>query len=146
MQLLLKREALIENVTAGSLYIDGELFCYTLEDPVRELATPEGWVWRPILKVRGQTAIPSGKYAVTNTFSNRFKRRMPLVLSVPDFEGVRLHGGSTVDHTEGCPLMGRARSEDYRTISNSTGLTGELVMLIDAAERHGKVYLEVRNP
>jgi hypothetical protein len=146
MNLLLKREALIEDVTAGSLYIDGTFFCYTLEDPVRELATPDGWVWQASLKVYGQTAIPSGKYTVTNTFSNRFQKRMPLVLSVPDFEGVRLHGGSTVEHTEGCPLLGRDRSDDYRALISSVGLTDKLVKLIDSAERNGKVHLEVRNP
>jgi hypothetical protein len=146
VNLLLKREALIKDVTAGSLWIDGEFFCWTLEDPVRELVTPQGWVWRPILKVVGKTAIPSGRYPVTVTFSNRFRRRMPLVMNVPDFTGVRFHGGVHVDHTEGCPLMGRWRSDDYRTIGNSESLTGELVTLIDSAERHGKVYVEVRNP
>lgn len=146
MRLLLKREALIEDVTAGALFVDDDQFCYTLEDPVREAVTPQGWVWRPEFKIPGKTAIPSGRYAVTVTFSNRFRRRMPLILNVPDFTGVRFHGGNTVDHTEGCPLMGRWRSEDYRTIRNSDSLTGELVTLIDNAERHGKVYLEVRNP
>ena len=146
MILLLKRDVLIEDVTAGSLYIDGDHFCFTLEDPVREAVTPQGWVWRPEFKVPGKTAIPSGRYLVTVTFSNRFRRRMPLVMGVPDFTGIRLHGGSTVDHTEGCPLMGRWRSDDYLTIGNSNALTGELVMLIDSAERHGKVYVKVRNP
>lgn len=146
MNILLKRDVVIEDVTQGQLYLDGDWFCYTLEDPIREAIGPRGWYWRPEFKVPGRTAIPAGRYPVTVTFSDRFKRRMPLIMNVPNFTGIRFHGGSTVDHTEGCPLIGRERNVDRARIGNSDGLTQELVVRIDAAEKFGKVYVEVKNP
>jgi hypothetical protein len=90
--------------TIGELYIDGEFFCYTLEDEIR----PDG------IKVDGQTAIPIGDYKVELTYSNRFHRMMPLIYNMPDktidshgvqFSGVRFHGGNTAKDTHGCPLV-----------------------------------------
>lgn len=83
--------------TIGSLYIDKKFECYTLEDVVR--TGP---------KVRGQTAIPEGTYEVQITFSPRFKRDLPLLLNVPNFEGVRIHSGNRAEETEGCILVGGA--------------------------------------
>lgn len=83
--------------TIGSLYIDKKFECYTLEDVVR--TGP---------KVHGQTAIPEGTYEVQITFSPRFKRDLPLLLNVPNFEGVRIHSGNRAEETEGCILVGGA--------------------------------------
>jgi hypothetical protein len=82
--------------TIGFLNVDDRFFCYTLEDKVRP----------PGEKVPGQTAIPYGRYRVELTPSTRFKRVMPLLLSVPNFTGVRIHAGNTTEDTEGCILVG----------------------------------------
>lgn len=95
MRLLLKRIALKEKYTIGKLYIDGEYFADTLEDPVREE------------KIYGQTAIPKGTYKVTITLSPRFRRWLPLLHDVPNFEGVRIHRGNTPEDTHGCILVGQ---------------------------------------
>ena len=79
----------------GDLHIDGKFFCHTLEDEIR----PDGE------KVYGKTAIPAGKYELILTVSNRFKRLMPLLVDVPMFSGVRLHGGNTSEDSHGCPLI-----------------------------------------
>ena len=99
MKLHVKRDQLDPDCTLGSLYIDGEFYCHTLEDTVRA----------PGVKVYGQTAIPAGTYGVTVNMSNRFKQLMPLVLSVPGFEGIRIHPGNTAADTDGCILVGRQR-------------------------------------
>lgn len=96
MKLLLKRIALQETYTIGKLYIDGVKFCDTLEDKVR----PDG------VKVYGETAIPAGTYKVIITWSNRFKRKLPLLLNVPGFDGIRIHPGNTAVDTHGCILVG----------------------------------------
>lgn len=96
MELLLKRVFLGETYTIGKLYIDGVKFCDTLEDKVR----PYGE------KVYGETAIPYGEYKVIITYSQRFKRPLPLLLNVPMFEGIRIHPGNTAVDTHGCILVG----------------------------------------
>lgn len=88
----------------GDLFIDGEFFCYTLEDERRA----DG------VKVYGETAIPTGTYNVKLTKSNRFKRLMPLLIDVPLFSGIRIHGGNTSKDTLGCILV--AFNTDYKKI------------------------------
>ena len=83
--------------TIGELLVDGEHECYTLEDVVR----PDGE------KIFGKTAIPYGTYSVAITFSHHFQRDLPLLVGVPNFDGVRIHPGNTASDTEGCLLVGK---------------------------------------
>jgi len=79
----------------GDFFIDGKFFCYSLEDQIRYNDK----------KVYGKTAIPDGRYRIVLNWSNRFQRIMPLLLDVPNFSGVRLHGGNTAENSHGCPLI-----------------------------------------
>lgn len=117
MNLLVLREPTVEGTTFGSLYIDGHRFCDTLEDAVREIPGVPVEQW----KIRGETAIPAGTYRVVLSLSNRFKRILPEVLGVPGFTGIRIHAGNAVDDTDGCLLVGSARS--------NRGITGSKVTL-----------------
>lgn len=101
MQITVKRLHKTDTSTIGELLIDGIFECYTLED-----------IERPV-KIKSETAIPKGTYKVIINQSNRFKRLMPLVLNVPNFEGIRIHSGNTNHDTEGCILVGRTRSANY---------------------------------
>lgn len=80
--------------TPGDLIINREVFCYTLEDKVQQV------------KIPGETCIPAGKYRVDLTYSERFERTLPLLLNVPGFDGIRMHGGNTTADTSGCILCG----------------------------------------
>lgn len=110
MKLKLVREYFTPTETLGSLYVDGKFFCYTLEDKDRGLLQSETLEQTLAKKIKAVTAIPYGKYKVSVTMSNRFKRLMPLLHDVPGFEGVRLHGGNTHHNTEGCPLIASQRN------------------------------------
>ncbi len=91
--------------TIGKLYVDDVFECYTLEDVDRKLEA--GGV-----KEYACTAIPRGKYNVVVAPSARFKRNLPLLINVPDFEGVRIHPGNTSENTEGCILVGASIVND----------------------------------
>lgn len=110
MKLKLVREYLTPNETLGSFYIDGKFFCYTLEDKDRGLKQSNALADIQARKVKAMTAIPTGKYKVSVTPSNRFKRLMPLVHDVKGFEGIRFHGGNTHLDSEGCILVAHQRN------------------------------------
>lgn len=120
MKLLLKRLHRTEHSTIGELYVDGKFECYTLEDKEREV------------KIKSETAIPKGTYIVGITLSNRFKRLLPILINVPNFEGVRIHSGNTNHDTEGCILVGTTRSKDF--IGNSRVAFSKLFKKMQAAK------------
>ena len=101
MQITVKRLHKTDTSTIGELLIDGIFECYTLED-----------IERPV-KIKAETAISKGTYKVIINQSNRFKKLLPLLLKVPNFEGVRIHPGNSNHDTEGCILVGRTRSKDF---------------------------------
>lgn len=134
MNIIVQRDQLDPDCTLGSMLIDGEFYCHTLEDTVRE----------PGVKVYGQTAIPAGTYGVTVNMSNRFKQLMPLVLAVPGFEGIRIHPGNTAADTEGCVLVGRKRFSKF--IGESRLAYAPLLARMQAALATGKkITLTVSN-
>lgn len=100
MQLRLIREPSTARTTVGRLFVDGRFECFTLEDVVRRV------------KVKGETAIPAGTYQVIVNMSARFRRRLPLLLGVPGYAGVRIHPGNTAADTEGCILPGKVLGAD----------------------------------
>lgn len=114
MKLQLKRPqdlSKFPNYTISKLYIDREddkgwiPFCDVLEDIVRD-KNKNGKFDNGEIKVYGETAIPYGIYEIIITFSPKFGRELPLLLNVPNFEGIRIHNGTTKDDTWGCLLVG----------------------------------------
>ena len=105
MKLTLKRIALRSTYTIGRLYIDGNYFCDTLEDTVRDL-NKNGKFDNGEKKVYAKTAIPYGTYEIKWTYSPRFKKYTPQLMNVPSFEGIRIHVGNTSSDTEGCLILG----------------------------------------
>ena len=103
----LVREEFTTESTVGKLYFrlsdrdPWTWLCWTLEDVVREVPGEPVEAW----KIPGETAIPRGTYAVRVTRSSRFKADLPILLNVPGFEGIRIHGGNTAADTEGCILV-----------------------------------------
>lgn len=110
MNIVLKRIAKRDTYTIGQLYIDGQYWCDTLEDRVRDLSKER--------KVAGETAIPAGTYDVVVNISPKFKRLLPRLLSVPHFEGVLIHRGNTAADSTGCILVGENKAKGK--VLNST--------------------------
>lgn len=105
-ELLLQRRFFKEDYTIGRLSVDDETFADTLEDKVRDYNKDGDLLDEGEEKVYGQTAIPYGRYRVVVDYSQRFKRELPRLLSVPHFEGIRIHSGNKAGDTSGCILVG----------------------------------------
>jgi hypothetical protein len=119
----------------GMVFVDGEYFCYSLED----VARPVG------VKFKGETCLSEGVYKMGVTHSPRFDKSMIQLFTEGDysinkggivFTGVRLHGGNDVDDSEGCPLLG-ANSNYVDRVSNCAGVNKRLIELVQYAENNG---------
>jgi hypothetical protein len=111
MLLKLIRNAPQGKALFGQLYVDGKSFCDTLENT--------------------DYAIPAGFYRLDVTFSPRWQVLLPILYGVWGYRkskvesqkskvnekskvesqstqrtGIRIHAGNTIDHTEGCILVG----------------------------------------
>ena len=122
MKLKVERIYKADTYTIGRLYIDNVFFSNTLEDVVR----PDG------VKVFGETAIPAGTYKVILNMSNRFKRIMPLLLNVPNFEGIRIHEGNSAADSSGCLLVGKNTVKGK--VTNSKKTFAELMSVLKLAK------------
>jgi uncharacterized protein DUF5675 len=129
MELQLIRKVFTDKSTIGELSVNGSFECFSLEDPVRPV------------KKKGETAIPAGTYEIAVTFSNKFQKFLPLLMEVPNFEGIRIHTGNTPKDTLGCILVGQGKAEN--SISNSRLAFAPLFEKIQAALRTEKIFIEV---
>jgi len=129
MEIVLNRNTKTDKSTIGDLSINGKFECFTLEDVERDK------------KVYGKTAIPKGRYEVTLTMSNRFKKVLPLINNVPGFEGIRIHSGNTAEHTEGCVLLGITKSTDF--VGNSKMAMSRLMTKLEAAAKKEKIFITI---
>ena len=119
----LVREEFTTESTVGKLYFrlsdrdSWTWLCWTLEDVVREAPGQPVAAW----KVKRETAIPRGTYPIRVTRSNRFGVDLPLLLDVPGFEGIRIHGGNTAADTEGCILVAHHHPREDVIQGKATG-------------------------
>lgn len=119
--------------TEGTVLCNGVHECYSLEDKDRFLETGG-------TKVQNQTCIPRGKYRIIVTYSNRFKRKLPLLLDVPMFTGIRMHTGNSSKDTEGCIIVGASnvvKGDDW--VSQSTIAFNKLMLKIETALASGEL-------
>lgn len=128
MELKVERKWPKATYTVGRLYVDGKMFCNTLEDRVRDLNTEE--------KVYGETAIPAGRYRVIFNWSPKFGRNLPRLLNVPHFEGILIHPGNTAADSAGCILVGK--NSAVGRLSESRDTSDRLNVLIEDAQRRGE--------
>lgn len=137
MELKLIRTHWTENSTLGDLFVNGKGFSYMLEDKDRGLHDYMTIDEINKIKVKHKTAIPYGKYNVDVTKSERFKKRTPVILNVKGFEGIRMHSGSFVEDTSGCPLFGYRKvflsQSDLWQVYKSRPAFDDFMLLIEKA-------------
>jgi len=129
--------------TIGELKFPNEETCYTLEDVVRAWGIKDG----------GNTAIPAGRYHMTVSMSQKFKRDMVMIYTEPNqyelkaggiqFKGIRIHGGNTHLSSWGCIIVGRTKVSDERIQGSCES---EITQLVKQYLASGlECILEVRN-
>ena len=116
MELRLERKYKKERYTIGNLYVDGVWFCNTIEDRDRGLRQDMPLDTNKRLKVKNETAIPTGRYRVTlGVKSPKMSQRpaydfcngyVPRLVNVPAFDGILIHIGNTEKDSAGCIIVG----------------------------------------
>lgn len=141
MELKLHRKYIKPNYVIGNLYVNDQFFCNTLEDQNRDL-NKNGKFDGLEKKVAGETCIPFGRYEVVVSMSPKFGRELPLLLNVPEFEGIRIHRGNTVKDTAGCILVGE--NKEVGKVVNSTPYEQKITKLIkEATANGGKCFINI---
>ncbi len=136
MELKVIRSVHNEKSTLGKMFLNGQFYAFTCEDTVRHI---NGDVTK---KIQNQTAIDAGRYEVILSFSNHFQKYLPLILNVPCFAGIRIHGGNTAEDSEGCILIG-AQGDMKSSISNCASKVASLVAALKAVEKTEKIWIEI---
>ena len=153
MELELKRIARRDTYTIGRLYIDGKYFCDTIEDKDRGLRQDLPVSVNQARKVRGQTAIPTGRYRVTlGVKSPKYSKKkqyaacngyVPRLINVPAFDGILIHIGNTAADSEGCILVGR--NKKVGMVLESTNTFWQLYDRLQQADGRGEqIYITVK--
>ena len=155
MRIKNKRRFLGPKYTIGSLFINDKFFCDTLEDPDRGLTSDMSEKDILKIKVKGDTCIPYGTYAisldiVSPKYSNlsRYKYaaiskgKMPRLLNVKGFSGVLIHAGNTQKDTEGCILVGYNKVKG-KVIESQATWTKLYKLMLEARAKGEPITLEI---
>ena len=144
MELKLVRKYFTANSTVSELWVNNSLFCHILEDVDRALDSEKmskeriGW-----LKQFGKTAIPYGRYEVIISYSNRFKKYLPLLVNVPGYDGIRIHVGNYHTDTDGCLLPGIYDPKLPDFVGKSKVTFDKLMSILKEAEKREKIFITV---
>ena len=141
MELTLTRHTWSPGFTLGTLCLCAADLppLFVVEDVDRRLEERAGD------KVKGDSAIPLGRYRVVRTLSQRFGRVLPLLLDVPGFAGIRVHPGNSAADTEGCLLPGLSMNKKAGTVGSSRLACKRLDELLSLCEAAGdQVWITVR--
>jgi hypothetical protein len=115
VNLLIIRDTFTDKSTIGKLFINGENFCDTLENP---------WLDNQ----RNISCIPEGQYKVRLRLARESATRdylHLLVQDVPNRSYILFHRGNTAKDTSGCILVGNGRKQD---IVENSRLAMDLVL------------------
>jgi len=144
MKIEVKRIKRGKNSTLSELYIDGDFYCYGLENKVR------------VVKIKGRTAVPKGNYRLQlNTYGSmnvKYRKKFPdwhrgmlEIIDIPNYNYVYIHIGNYHSDTKGCLLVGeyyKSYDDDF-AVFDSTKAYQRLYRLLLAAMSTETVYIHM---
>jgi hypothetical protein len=153
MELKLKRTARKEKYTIGHLYIkdrqNGQWvrIADTIEDKDRGLDQSMTEANIAKIKVKHQTAIPTGRYEIDmTTVSGTFVKKpqykdfcggkVPRLKYVKGFSGILIHSGTDQDSSSGCIIVGE--NKVVGKVINSWATFKRVYSLLKAASNRGE--------
>ena len=153
MKLKLRRVAKRDKYTIGHLYRQDRengqwvYVCDTIEDKDRALDQSMTEANIAKIKVKHQTAIPTGTYeidmsTVSGTFSKKpqYKEfcggRVPRLKNVKGFSGILIHSGTDQDSSSGCIIVGQ--NKVVGKVINSWATYKKVYSLLKAAANRGE--------
>ena len=153
MELLLDRKWKKDTYTIGIMYVNGQRFSETVEDKDRGLNDKMPLAEIKAKKIYGQTAIPTGTYEIKLTYSPSFANKafgkkyggkVPQMMNVKGYEGVRIHPFNTAEESKGCVAVGRNTIKGQ--VTQSTVYYYKLMdnYIMPAVKRGEKITLTIR--
>lgn len=143
MNILVNRIAKRDTYTIGKVYINDQYFCDSIEDKDRGLTDSMSETEITSKKVYGETAIPTGTYTVTLTYSNKFKKVLPSINNVKGFSGIRIHSGNTAKDSLGCILVGQNK-EVGKVLNSRVTFDKLFAKLQEASSKGEKVTITIK--
>lgn len=145
MQLKLQRLHDNGESTLGILYMDGEFYCYTLEDPNRAD------------KVKGKTRIPAGEYPISlrkvdSPLTQKYQGDFDWftyhleLQNVPNFDYIYIHLGNTPSDTSGCVLIGNGQQlAPQRMVTHSRDAYEDFYKKAKPKAKSGHLTIKIEN-
>lgn len=141
MEIKLVRSEFESDRCLGKMFINDEFFCHTLEDTDRGLTKDMKKEEIRRIKVAKNTCIPYGRYRVILSYSTKLKRYLPLILDVPEYRGIRIHKGSDIQWSSGCPLVGTGRKGNKLT--GIKAAEEALISVLDSVNHTQAIYITI---
>jgi len=153
MKLKLVRTAKKDKYTIGHLYMQDKqngqwvMLCDTIEDRDRGLDQSMSLANIERIKVKHQTAIPTGTYEIDmSTVSGTFVKKetyksfcggkVPRLKYVKGFSGILIHSGTDQDSSSGCIIVGE--NKVVGKVINSWATFKRIYMLLKRAANNGE--------
>lgn len=141
MEILVVRRKFTQLSTIGDMYINGVKKWATLEDTDRKLNNTMSLADINKIKIKGKTAIPTGRYRVIK-YDSPTRGWCLLVTGVPGFTTIEIHIGNFPQDTEGCTLVGLSVSTQPDAINSSRiAITALYELIFPLLEANTDVFI-----
>lgn len=153
LNIYIKREIKRDGYTISKLRMDESgYFCDILEPTDRGLTQDMSEAEIKAKKVKGKTAIPTGRYEVIWAYSPRlhdksyakpYGGKFPCIIGTKGFSGVLIHPGATKADTEACLLPGMHTSPGRVTDSQKAYKDFMDFYFVPTMKRGDKCYITI---